>query len=84
VWDAEVFAVSLMDVVPDDQLAQSLCGLIGVQQIALEASRLAPNTLIRPAKIHGLTSLVLNHADLTDNEIASLGLAGLEIILVSE
>jgi hypothetical protein len=47
VWDAEVFAVTLMDVAVEDDAAIPLCGLRGVQQIAVDASRLSAATISR-------------------------------------
>jgi hypothetical protein len=84
IWDAEVFAITLMDVVPNDELADSLCALVGIQQIAINASRLAFDTLRRLSQIQGLDSLVLNHAILTNDETTLLASAVPELILVNE
>jgi hypothetical protein len=84
VWDAEVFAVTLMDMVPNDELAESLGALVGVQQIAINASRLAFDTLRHLSQIKGLDSLVLNHAVLTNDETALLASFVPELILVNE
>ena len=84
VWDAEVFAVTLMDVAPNDELAESLCALEGVQQIAINSSRLAFDTIKSLAQIPNLHSLVLNHAALTNDEIALIASLVSELILVNE
>lgn len=68
VWDTEVFAVTLMDVAVDDDKAIALCGLRGVQQIALDASRLSVATITALAGIQGLQSLALSGRKLTDNQ----------------
>jgi len=84
VWDAEIFAVTLMDVVPNDALAASLCTLVGIQQIAINSSRLAFDTVRNLAQIPNLKSLVLNHAALTDDEAALISSLVPELILVNE
>ena len=60
VWDAGVFAVTLMDAAVDDDAVVPLCGLRGVHQIALDASRLSVATIAALAGITGLQSLVLS------------------------
>jgi len=84
VWDAEVFAVTLMDVQVNDVDAQPLCKLVGVQQIAIEASRLSFPTLQSLARIPGLESLVLNHSSLTPQQVEALVAIGPEIERVNE
>jgi hypothetical protein len=86
VWDSDagIFAVTLMDVVPNDELAKSLCALVGVQQIAINSCRLTFDTVRDLARIPNLDSLVLNHAVLTDDEAALLKSLVPELILVNE
>jgi len=84
VWDAECFAVTLMDVAVSEELVHALTGLVGVQQIALEASTLKLNSLVCIASIPGLTSLVLNHSSLNAEEVARLASIGPEIVCVQE
>lgn len=84
VWDADIFAVTLMDVAADDKAVLPLCGLTGVQQIELDASRLSIEALKRLASIPGLSSLVLNHARLTSEEARTLADIGPEVIFVDE
>jgi hypothetical protein len=84
VWDAEIFVVTLMDVVPDDGLAKSLCTLVGVQQIAINSSRLSFETVKSLTQVPNLNSLVLNHSELTNDEAAQLGSLAPELILVNE
>jgi hypothetical protein len=84
VWDAEVFAVMLFNVPVRDEDALPLCKLVGVQQIAIEASGLSFQTLVSLARIPGLQSLVLNHSSLTPQELNTLGAIGPEVVLVTE
>ena len=73
-----------MDVVPNDELAESLCALVGVQQIAINSSRLAFDTVRSLAQIPNLHSLVLNHAALTSAETALIASLVPELVLVKE
>ena len=82
VWGAEMFAVTLMDVVPNDALAASLCARAGVQQIAINSSRLAFSTVRNLAQIPNLEALVLNHAVLTNDEAVLIASLVPELILV--
>jgi hypothetical protein len=84
VWDAECFAVTLMDVQPPEDLARALQGLVDVQQIAIEASMLRHETLMQIASIPGLTSLVLNHSHLSAEELLQLRTIGPEIVQIEE
>lgn len=84
VWDAEIFAVTLMEVSVEDDDARMLCGLTGVQQIALDASQLSMTALAALAGIPGLQSLVLSRRTLTEDERRKLERAGLEILEVDE
>jgi len=84
VWERETFAVMLMDVAIKDQEAVSLCGLTGVEQIALNASRLAFTTLQRIASIPGLQSLVLSGTILPENQRVLLGRLGPKVEVISD
>ena len=84
VWDDVVFAVTLMDVPVSDEDAQPLCKLVGVQQIAIEASRLSFPMLQCLARIPELQSLVLNHSSLTPPQVEALESIGPEIERVNE
>ena len=84
VRDAEVFAVTLMDAVPNDELAESLCALVGVQQMEINSSRLVFNTVRSLAQIPHLRSLVLSHASLTNAETALIASLVPELVLVDE
>lgn len=84
VWDAECFAVTLMENLPSEALLQSLNDLKGVQQIAIEASTLKFDALMRLASIPGLQSLVLNHSGLSDKDAERLASVGPEIVHVEE
>jgi hypothetical protein len=68
VWEREIFAVTLMGVAVADAEAAPLAGLTGVQQIALNASRLSLATLQKLAGIPGLRSLVLSGITLTQEQ----------------
>ncbi len=83
-WDAEIFAVILMEVSVEDDDARMLCGLTGVQQIALDASRLSMTALAALAGIPGLQSLVLSRRTLTEDERRELEREGLEVLRVDE
>jgi len=83
-WDAEIFAVTLMDVAVLDQDAKILCGLVGVQQVALNASLLSFSVLEEIAQIPGLQSLVLNVPAISEPEIDSLRRFVPEVLVVDE
>lgn len=72
VWDAEVFVVTLMDVAVGDDEAAILCSLVGVEQIALDASCLSYAVLERTAKIPGLRSLILSAPAVSVAEVKAL------------
>jgi len=84
VWESEIFAIVLMDIAIADQEAASLCGLIGVEQIALNGSRLAFATLQSIASIPGLQSLVLSGVNLSDDQHSLLKHCGPEIELIGD
>jgi len=84
VWEPEVFAVTLMDVAFEDSQVTRLCGLTGVEQIALNASRLSFDTLQRIARIPDLQSLVLSSIHLTDDQQSALEALGPEVEIVSD
>lgn len=83
-WDAEIFAVTLMDVAVADSDAAILCGLVGVQQVALNASLLSFSVLERIAKIPGLQSLVLNVPTVAESELEALKRHVPEVLVVDE
>jgi hypothetical protein len=84
VWESEIFAVTLIDVALQDDEAASLCGLTGVEQIALNASRLAFATIQSIASIPGLQSLVLSGVTLTVEQQALLESLGPKVKVVSD
>lgn len=84
VWDAEVFSVTLMGVPLEDDDVILLCGLRGIQQIALDSSRVSIATLAALAGIPGLQSLVLARGDLTEGQRNELGRFGPEIVEVND
>lgn len=84
VWDAEVFAVTLMDTVVQDGFAAQLCGLYGIQQIALDASELSYSAVKALASIPGLQSLVLNHSTLTEPQRREVRQLSPEVVEVDE
>ena len=84
VWDAEVFAVTLMDVAIIDTEAKALAGLVGVQQIAMDCSKTSLATLCEIAAIPGLQSLVLCNATLKEDEVTLLSAVGAEVDFFKE
>lgn len=84
VWDAEIFTVSLMDVATSDEDAQELCALTGVQQVALNSSRLSIATLKAVASIPGLKSLVLVASSVSSEQLTALGEVGPHIEVVEQ
>ena len=59
VWEPEVFAVNLLETSFDDDDAERLSRLIGVQQIAVDASKMSMAGLNILASIPGISSLVI-------------------------
>ena len=84
VWESEIFAVTLMDVPATDSEVAVLAGLRGVQQIALNASKLSFPIIEAIARIPGLESLVLSEASLSAQQLQVLQVIGLEIVLVTD
>ncbi len=84
VWDAEVFAVTCMDVAIADADAMALTGLTGVQQIALDCSRLSFGALKSIAAIGGLQSLVVCNPAFDANDLKLLESVGPDIQVVEE
>ncbi len=83
-WDAEVFAVTLMDVAVTDTDAMPLTGLVGVQQIALDCSRVSIGALQKIAEIPGLQSLVLCNPVFDAEGLKILQEIGPEVQVVEE
>ena len=84
IWDAEVFAVTLMGVALPDANVIGLVGLVGVSQIAMDASRVSIDTLAKIAAIPGLQSLVLCNAVCDPRQLESLLSIGPDVEFVSE
>lgn len=84
VWDAEVFAVACMDVAIADVDAMALTGLTGVQQIALDCSRVSVGALKKIAAIGGLQSLVVCNPVFSAEDLKLLEAIGPEIDVVEE
>lgn len=84
VWDAEVFAVTLMDVAITDAEAKALAGLVGVQQIAMDCSKTSLATLCEIAAIPGLQSLMLCNPTLGEDEMKLLSSVGAEVDVVEK
>jgi len=82
--DAEIFAVTLMNVAVEDQATEILCGLVGVHQVALNASSLSYSSLEQIAKISGLQSLVLNVPSISEHESEALRRFVPEVVVVAE
>lgn len=84
VWDANVFTVSCMEVAIADADAMALAGLTGVQQIALDCSRVSADALMKIAAIKGLQSLVVCKLALKANELQRLKAIGTAIQVIEE
>ncbi len=83
-WDAEVFAVTLLDVGIDSAAVERLAGLVGVQQIALDCSRLTISDLHKLASIPMLQSLVLCNPAISESDLEALRLIGPDVEVVAE
>ncbi len=84
VWEPEIFAITLMDVALTDEQACVLTGLSGVEQIAINASRLTLPALQAIAGIPGLKSLVLSRSLLSAEQRQLLEKIGPEIQVVND
>ena len=85
VWDAEVFAIILLDCELDDKDASVLLGLQGIQQIAINAGRLSAETIRKLAGISGIESLVLGNYVLSGSFIEEIRVEkGIELIVLEE
>lgn len=81
VWEADYFAVTLLDIPVDDAEAEKLGALTGVGQIAINAASLRFSTLRLLVAIPGLRSLVVAAPALTPAELASLREVGPEVVV---
>ncbi len=72
VWEPEVFAVIVLEAAFDDEDAERLSRLVGVQQIAVDASRMSLEGLKKLATIPGISSLVIRTDNLTSGDVESL------------
>lgn len=85
VWDAEVFAIVLLDCELDDADASILLGLQGIQQIAINAKRLSAEMIKKLARISGIESLVLGNYVLSDFLIEEIRVEKrIELIVLEE
>mgnify|MGYP000916614372 CR=1 FL=1 len=84
VWDAEVFAVTCMDVPIADDDAMALTGLTGIQQIALDCSRVSVDALKKIAGIGGLQSLVVCNPTFNASDFQLLQAVGPEVQVVEK
>jgi hypothetical protein len=84
VWDADIFAVTLIDIEPTDSDISELSELRGVQQIAINASKLTFPAVLSVARTPGLESLVLSCSSFTDQQHLELEAHVPELILVSD
>jgi hypothetical protein len=72
VWEPEIFSVTLLDASIDDEDADRLSRLVGVKQIAVDASRISLDGLRKLAGIPGIASLVISKGGLTEHDIEQL------------
>lgn len=84
VWDKVFFTVMLMDVAVSDTDAAILLELVGVRQVALNASGLSYSVLQKIASIRGLESLVLKASNISNMEFALLRQFVPEVLTVTE
>jgi hypothetical protein len=84
VWEAECFTVGLHDVAVTDEQIAPLASLVGVEQIALNASQLSVAAIERIARVEGLQSLVLIGSKLSKADVRRLSGYGPEIELVAD
>lgn len=84
VWDAELFAVTLIDVAIVDVEARNLVELVGVAQIAIDCSKMSIDTLREIAAIPRLQSLVLYNSPYGPGLIKMLQALGPDVEVVSE
>jgi hypothetical protein len=82
VWDAQVFAVICMDHAIADADAMALAGLTGVQQIALDASRVSVDALKKIAAIQGLQSLLVSKPAFSADELQMLRAVGPDVQVI--
>ena len=83
VWEPEIFAVTLIDVLVTDSQVLCLQSLQGVEQIALNASNLSFPTIEAIARIPALASLVLSGSTLSIEQVAKLRLIWPDVVLVT-
>lgn len=84
VWDAEVFTVTLMNVAINDAEATALMSLVGIEQIAMDCSKVSFATLRAIAGIPGLRSLVLCNPALEETELKELAAIGAKVLVLNE
>ena len=84
VWDAEMFAVTCMDVAIAESDAIALTGLTGVKQIALDCSRVSVGALERIAAIAGLQSLVICNPSFSASDLRLLQGVGPDVQVAEE
>ena len=82
VWDAEVFAVTLLETCFDDADAAQLSRLVGVQQIAVDAREMSMVGLMKLASIPGIASVVIRNGRLEPEEIARLKETCPEVLMI--
>lgn len=84
VWDATIFAVTLIEIAPNDEDVAELSRLSGVQQIALNACRLSFASVLSVARTPGLDSLVLSRSWFSEQQLCQLRTCVPELVLVSD
>ena len=82
VWEPEVFAVTILEASFDDDDAKRLSRLVGVQQIAVDASNMTLAGLKILASIPGISSLVIRSDNLTPGDIEILRTACPEVLKI--
>lgn len=83
VWEPETFAVTLLGIDISDADSTRLSGLVGVDQIAVDATRLSYGAIERLASIPGLESLVLGNSSLSGEQVEALESRGPKVQLIA-
>jgi len=84
VWEPELFCVTLMEVAIQSDGVDNLCRLVGVEQLAIDATKLSRDELVRLASIPGLRSLVLGGVTLSGAERDALSRLGPVVELATD
>lgn len=82
VWEDDLFAITLLDVTIDASGVERLLRVEGLDQLAIDVSRIEDAELRRLAQLPGLGSLVLSGRSLSESDLAALRALGPDVDLV--